>query len=74
MKLEWLGLLVPSHRLLYNIIAYIRRTLKQYSLEFGTKDLRGWAAILSGCTSEDEALVIGSIVDDGVDEDGIPNF
>ena len=31
MKLEWLGRLVPSHRSLYNKMAYIKRTLTQYS-------------------------------------------
>ena len=58
MKLEWLGLPVPSCRSLYNKIAYIRRTLTQNSSEFSTKDLRGWAETLSGSTGEDEALVI----------------
>ena len=46
----------------------------QYSSEFSTKDLRGLAETMSGSTGEDEALVIGSIVDDSAREDGIPNF
>ena len=74
MKLERLGLPVPSHRSLYNKIAYIRRTLTQCSSEFTTKDLRGWAETLSGSTGEDEAFVIGSTIDDSAGEDGIPNF
>ena len=41
MKLERLGLPVPSRGSLYNKIAYIRRTLTQYSSEFSTKDLGG---------------------------------
>ena len=59
---------------MYNKIAYIRRTLTQYSSEFSTKDLRGWAETLSGSTGEDEAFVIGSTIDDSAGEDGIPNF
>ena len=59
---------------MYNKIAYIRRTLTQYSSEFSTKDLRGWAETLSGSTGEDEAFAIGSTVDDNASEDGIPNF
>ena len=74
MKLEQLGLPAPSCKSLYSKIAYIRGTLTQYSSEFSTKDLKGWAETLSGSTKEDEALVIGSIVDDSVGEDGIPNF
>ena len=72
--MERLGLPVPSRRSLYNKIAYIRRTLTQYSSEFSTKDLRGWAETLNGSTSEDEAFVIGSTIDDSAGEDGIPNF
>ena len=64
MKLERHRLPIPNHRSLYNKIAYIRRTQTQDSSEFGTKDLREWAESLSGSTGEDEALVIGSSVDD----------
>ena len=74
MKLEQLGLPVPSRKSLYNKIAYIRRTLTQYSSEFSTKDLKGWAETLSGSTGEDEAFVISSTIDDSAGEDGIPNF
>ena len=74
MKLEWHGLPAPSRRSLYNKTAFIRRTLTLYSSKFSTKDLRRWAETLSGSTSEDEALVIGSIVDKNVGKDGIPNF
>ena len=48
--------------------------MTQYSSEFSTKDLRGWAETLSGSIDEDEALVIGSIVDDSASEDGMHNF
>ena len=71
MKLEPLGLFVPSRKSFYNKIAYFRRTLTQYSSEFSTKDLKGWAETLSGSTDEDEALVIGSIVDDSIGENGM---
>ena len=74
MKLERLGLPIPSCRFLYNRIAYIRRTLTQYSSESNTKDLRGWAETLSCSIGETKVFVIGSIVDDSVGEDGIPNF
>ena len=74
MKLERLGLPIPSRRSLCNKIAYIRRTLTQYSSEFSTKDLRGWTETLSGSTGEDEAFVIGSTIGDNAGEDGIPNF
>ena len=65
---------IPSHKSLCNKIAYIRRTLTQYSSEISAKDLKGWAETLSSSTGEDEALVIGSIVDDSAGEDVIPNF
>ena len=74
MILERLGLPVPSRRSLYNKIAYIRRTLTQYSSEFSTKDLRGWGETLSGSIGEDGAFAIGSTIDDSAGEDGIPNF
>ena len=74
MKLEWFGLPILSHKSLCNKIAYFRRTLTQYSSKFSTKDLRGWAETLSGSTSKDEALIIGSIIDDNAGEDGILNF
>ena len=64
---------VPSSGSLEQI-AYIRRTLTQYSSEFSTKDLRRWAETLSGSASEDEAFVIGSTIDDSAGEDEIPNF
>lgn len=55
-------------------MVYFRRTLTQYSSEFSTKDLRGWVEPLSGSTGKDEAFIIGSVVDDSVGEDRIPNF
>ena len=74
MKLEQLGRPVPSYRSLSNKIAYVRRTLTQYSSELSIKILRGWSETLSGSTSDNEALVIGSVVDDSVGEYGISNF
>ena len=70
---DWsgLGCLSQAIDFLYNKTAYIRRTL---SLKFSTKDIKGWAKTLSGSTSKDEAPIIGSIVDDSVGEDRIPNF
>ena len=74
MKLERLGLPVPSRRSLYNRVAYLRRTVTKDSSEFSTKDLRDWAETLSCTLEEDAPLVIGQNVDDNTGEDGIPNF
>ena len=74
MKLERLGLPVPSRRSLYNRIAYLKRTVTTDSSEFSTKDLRDWAETLSSTLEEDAPLVIGQNVDDNTGEDGIPNF
>ena len=74
MKLERHGLPVPSHRALYNKIAYIRRTLTKDSSKFNTKDLRDWAETLSGSIDEDAALVIGQHIEDSAVEDRVPSF
>ena len=55
-------------------MVYSKRTLTQYSSEFSTKDLRGWVEPLSGSIGEDEAFIIGSVVDYSAGENRIPNF
>ena len=71
MKLERLGLPIPSRKSLYNRIAYLWRIVIKNSSEFNTKDLRDWAETLSFTLEEDAPLVIGQNVKNNVDEDGV---